>query len=82
MFKWPAHIKTAAARRAWFNSLIRDGINFHPDTRGDEYVEYDTGKRTFTKAQAAHYERLMTECFEVGGDPYEDAVNAMRRAGL
>jgi len=41
------------------------GIGFHCDEEGRDYVNTETGARTFTDEQADEYNALITRCFEV-----------------
>lgn len=40
-------------------------LNFHPDDDFACYVNYDTKRLTFTPEEAAKYNALMDECFDV-----------------
>lgn len=56
--------------------LVNDlHLNFHPDDDFACYRNYDTKQPTFSAAEAAKYNALMNECFEVcgkeGADVYE-----------
>lgn len=50
-------INTEADVRAWFDTLLAMGINFHPDTRRDDYATPD--------AIPADYDARMARCFAV-----------------
>lgn len=46
--------------------LVNDlHLNFHPDDDFACYRNYDTKQPTFSAAEAAQYNALMNECFEV-----------------
>lgn len=63
----------------WFDDHVRAGINFHPDTRADQY--YGPDGRTFTDEQATTYDDLMDKAFTVceaaGVDIYGLALDAL-----
>lgn len=40
-------------------------LNFHPDDDFACYVNYDTKQPTFTPEEAAKYNALMNECFDI-----------------
>lgn len=50
-------------------------LNFHPDDDFSFYVNYETKESTFSPEEAAKYNALMNECFDVcekvGVDIYE-----------
>lgn len=60
--------------RRW---VARLGLGFHPDTRGHEYVEVQSGERSLSDSEVAAYEAEMTHLFAVqavGADPYAIAL--------
>ncbi len=40
-------------------------LNFHPDDDFSFYVNYETKESTFSPEEAAKYNALMNECFDV-----------------
>ncbi len=55
--------------REFFDELLDQGFNFHPDEEGAGYVG-ETGEASFTIGEAREYDRLMARAFEVCG--YDD----------
>ena len=53
------------------------GIGFHPDTRGEDY-----SSPALSAEMVAEYERDMKTLFAVSSDPYADAIEAWKRAGI
>jgi len=41
------------------------GLAFHCDEQGRDYINTETGVRTFTDEQADEYDALIARCFEV-----------------
>jgi hypothetical protein len=58
----------------------RLGLGFHPDTRGDDYVNAD-GSRTFTDEEAADYDDAI-EAASLGVDPYAFGIEIWETMGL
>ncbi len=58
-------------------------LNFHPDDDFACYVNYDTKQPTFTPEEAAKYNALMDECFDVcekvNADIYEIMGEYLRK---
>lgn len=48
----------------WFAAHVEAGINFHPDTRGAEYVNADQSN-VFSTSEAWQYDGLMQRAFDV-----------------
>jgi len=76
-------IKTVADVRKFFRYLVDIcSVNFHPDTDFSEYISCDTGSKTFTDDEAAHYNSLMAACFlvceEAEVDIYEIGLKALK----
>lgn len=59
-------------------------LKFHPDDDFAYYVNYDTKQPTFTPEEAAKYNALMDECFDVcekiNADIYEIMGEYLREA--
>ena len=52
--------------RLFAQHLVNDPhLNFHLDDDFACYRNYDTKQPTFSAAEAAHYNALMNECFDV-----------------
>ena len=55
--------------QAWIDSLIKEmNLNFHPDTRAEEYINRTTLKPTFSKAEAKKLNHSINELFRLFGD--------------
>jgi hypothetical protein len=55
-------------------SMHAIGYGTHPDDRGADIVNSETGEATFTPAQAAQYDTRMDEVFALLDDPYAVAL--------
>lgn len=58
-------INTVEDVRTFARDLTKEGINFHPDDDFNEYINYETGKDTFSKEEADFRNILMDKCFEI-----------------
>lgn len=55
--------------QAWIENLIKEmNLNFHPDTRAEEYINRTTLKPTFSKAEAKKLNHSINELFRLFGD--------------
>jgi hypothetical protein len=77
----PKKITTVNDVKKFFHHLINvSGLNFHPDTPMEDYINTDTGKPTFTKEKAKQYNNLLKAAFNVcsrkGVDIYELSMPA------
>lgn len=78
----PDDINTPADVRRFFDTLVADGINFHPDDRFDDIIHYQTKEPMFSDEDADNLDDVMERCFEVcgeGDDLYELAITALNR---
>lgn len=62
--------------------LAHEGINFHPDTDFNEYVNVKTDEKSFTLEEAANRNNLMENCFKVCKDAGVDIYNIMNTVFL
>lgn len=62
-----------AEQIAW-KWVIRIGVGFHPDTRGEDYAP------PLSADEVAEYDADMDALFAFGGDPYAAAVAAMEES--
>lgn len=67
--------------------LVEEGVNFHCDDDFDDYINFETKKKTYTKRQANFRNGLMDQCFKVcekyGVDIYDRMSDVlMRKTGL
>jgi len=77
------HITTAEEVKRFFRHIVYDlDINFHPDDDFREYVNHETGGRTMDDEQAALYNRLMDEAFDVCGDEVYEIGSRLLRERL
>lgn len=71
-FRGFTEISSKADVRTFFDELLADGINFHPDTCGEEYEPPIAARR---------YNAAMARCFDIGKrfgfDVYSVACDAM-----
>lgn len=61
----------------FFRWLAVNGINFHPDTKFDDYVDVG-GHRTFPDMEAHDLDKRMNEAFLVLGDEVYEVASRMR----
>ncbi|RZL20460.1 MAG: hypothetical protein EOO89_00020 [Pedobacter sp.] len=45
--------------------LLSEGLNFHPDTPFEDYINRETGQPTYTKLEANTKETMLNQCFEM-----------------
>ena len=71
---------------AFFDELLEQGFNFHPDNSGGEYVHCgEAGGQvpSFSELGASEYDHLMLRAFDVcgrlGGDIYTLGLEAFAR---
>jgi len=66
----------------FFNELLENDVNFHPDTDFNEYINLETLELTFTKFEALRLNILMNDCFEIceayAEDIYEIAIKVFK----
>ena len=61
-----SHIRSVEDTKVFFHHLLEDRkLSYHPDDDFKNYVNFETGERTFTDDEAELYNRLMEEAFEV-----------------
>jgi hypothetical protein len=70
----PLKLNTPADAVAFFNELVKNGEDFHPDDGAAEMYTYDMdtkgmGERTFTDDEAEDIESLLEEVRAMGLDP-------------
>lgn len=58
-------IKTKEDVKAFFEQLIDEGLNFHPDTPFEDYINCETREPSYTKDQADLRNLLLDQCFDV-----------------
>jgi hypothetical protein len=71
-------IETIEDVRTFFNELLAEELNFHPDDDFSDYINYETKQPSYTVKEAADRNRLLTQSFEVcegvGVDIYEVCI--------
>lgn len=61
-----SHIRSVEDTKVFFHHLLEDRkLSYHPDDDFKNYVNFETGERTFSDDEAELYNRLMEEAFEV-----------------
>ena len=60
-----SEIKTIEDVKVYFEQLINEGVNFHPDTPFEDYINFETGKDSFTEKQTEKYNSLLDKCFDI-----------------
>ncbi len=76
-----AKIESEADVKRFFEALVDGGINFHPDTDFDFYVDLKTDARIFDEDEASVLNRAMEDTFNVPDcDPYAVGADVLSRA--
>lgn len=64
--------------KTFFDHLFSMSLLFHPDDSFTEYINVNTGERTFTDSEAEQYNDVMNTCHQYcesnGLDIYEIAI--------
>lgn len=60
-------INTIEDVRTFFQQLLEESLNFHPDEDFANYINCETSQDTYTPVEAELRNRLMDEAFEVCG---------------
>ena len=58
-------IKTIEDVMVFFEQLIDEDLNFHPDTPFEDYINCETRKPSYTKDDAELRNLLLDQCFDV-----------------
>lgn len=58
-------IKTVEDVKTFFNKLLAEELNFHPDDDFANYINYETKVPTYTEEEAVLRNRLLTQSFEI-----------------
>lgn len=58
-------IKTIEDVKVFFNDLLEESLNFHPDEDFTNYINCQTREDTYTKEESELRNRLMDEAFVV-----------------
>lgn len=65
--------------QVWIENLIKlRQLNFHPDTRAEDYINCKTNKKTFTKTEAKLLNKSLNDLFRLfGEDVYKISLLAV-----
>lgn len=58
-------IKTIEDVKTFFQQLLAEDLNFHPDTPFEDYINGETRHPTYTYVEADIRNKLMEQCFDV-----------------
>jgi hypothetical protein len=58
-------IRTIDDVRTFFQQLLAEDLNFHPDTPFEDYIHCETRQATYSNDEAEVRNRLMDECFDI-----------------
>ena len=76
-------IKTVEDVKTFFEELLSEGLNFHPDDQFEDYINYETKEPTYTEEEAALRNNLLEQAFQVceneGQDIYELCIEIFMR---
>lgn len=70
-------ITDAESIRDWFDALLDQGFNFHPEDDPGDMVNYKTMEPCFTDREAARMNYAMQRCYQIHHDPCEIACDSM-----
>jgi hypothetical protein len=81
MAKYSENIRSRADVMRFFIHLHEDlHLNFHPDNRFEDYVDYESGKASLSPEQCVAYEQVMEDCHSWcennGEDIYQIALES------
>ena len=72
-------INTIDNVKNFIQDVIKEGVNFHPDTDFNDYINITTDVPLYTAQEAALRNKLLKQCFIVcsnkGAEIYEIAYN-------
>ena len=51
--------------KTFFEELLAEGLNFHPDDPFEDYINYETKEPTYTEEEAALRNHLLEQAFDV-----------------
>jgi hypothetical protein len=72
-------IITVEDRKTFFEELLAEGLNFHPDDDFSNYINYETKEQTYTDDEIALRNQLLDQAFEIcekeGADIYELCID-------
>lgn len=76
-------IKSIDDVKIFFNQLLIEEINFHPDSDFNDFINLETLEVTFSKDDAEQLNNVMNDCFEIcekeGEDIYEIALEVNKK---
>ncbi len=76
-------IKTVEDVKAFFEALLAEGLNFHPDDMFETYVHTDTSEPFYSDQESFVRNTLLTQAFDVcekeGSDIYELCIDIFMR---
>ena len=76
-------IKTTEDVKTFFEELLSEGLNFHPDDLFEDYINYETKEPTYTEEEAVLRNHLLEQAFDVcekqGHDIYELCIEIFMR---
>jgi hypothetical protein len=58
-------IKSTEDVKTFFNELLAEELNFHPDDRFEDYINCGTKEPTYTEEEAALRNRLLEQSFDI-----------------
>lgn len=61
-------IETIEDVKTFFQQLKDEGLNFHPDTQFEDYINIESKKPTYTLVEAELRNELLDDCFTICDD--------------
>ena len=58
-------IETIEDVKVFVRQLLNEGLNFHPDTPFQDYINAETRQQTYTAEEADVRNKLMDKCFDI-----------------
>ena len=72
-------INTVEDVKIFFNELLEEGLNFHPDDPFSDYIHAGSGEQFYSDQEALVRDNLLDQAFEVcekeGADIYEVCID-------
>lgn len=72
-------IKTVEDVKVFFNELMAEGLNFHPDDPFSDYVHTASGEQLYSDQEAVVRDNLLEQAFEAcekeGADIYDLCID-------
>ena len=75
-------IRTIKDVKLFAYKLTKENVAFHPDDDFNDYINFLTGERLYSKKVALHRNHLMDQCFQVCNGLNTDVYDVMHNVVL